>query len=814
MSGLVGDVRYAWRLLLRSPGYALVAVAVLALGIGANTVAFGYYQALALSPLPGVTGSADIQVIAARSNGGRIVGLSHRDFRDLQGRMQAYSGVAGSDFIAFTLGRGAAARRITAEAVTGNYFELLGVTAQLGRVLTAADDVTPRGHPVAVLSDTLWRRRFAADRAIVGRTIELNNVPITVVGVAHSSFHGTVVGIDIELFMPVMMLPALSAGYNALEDPRAQMLFGLARPREGISAAQARADVQRAGTLLDAERPNDELGERAVAIRIADSPQGLQTYGGPLVWLMGGTAALLLVVVCANVAGLVLVRTVGRRGEIAARLSLGATPARVGRLLLLEALLVAVPGAALGLLMPQLADPYLTSARSAISVPIYVHLDTAPIAIIALLLAFVSAVLCGFLPGVRASRLDLASAMKDGLSPRAPSVGRLRSTLVVCQVAMSLVLLVGTALVVRSLNAAREASPGFDPRDVATVVIDLRPAGYGGLDGYNFYRRLLDDLRAMDGVEAVSLMRTPLLMVWDFGGRLFAVEGHARGAGDDFEFGFNIVSSGHFRTLKIPLIAGRDFHHDEPPQRVAIVNETLARRFWGSPGNAIGRRLETADWTTFEPVWMTIVGVARDIKYTRLNEEPRPYVYLPFSQAFAPAMAIEVRAAGASPALLDRIRRHIGTLDPAVPIIEARMMAEQTNLGFALYDAAARVLVFIGAAAIALASIGIYGMVAYTVKQSAHEIGIRMAVGAPRGHIVQRYAAGGVRVGAIGAVIGIAGALSVTRLITSLLYGVRPTDVLSFAAATALVVSAALAASLVPAWRASRVDPLVTLRNQ
>ena len=814
MVGLIGDVRYAWRLLLRSPGYALVAVAVLGLGIGANTVAFGYYRALALSPLPGVSNSADIQVIAARSNGGRIVGLSHRDFRDLQDRLQAYSGVAGSDFIGFTLGRGAAARRVTAEAVTGNYFALLGVSAHLGRTLNAGDDTTPRGHPVVVLSHGLWRRHFAADPAVVGRTVELNNVSMTVVGVADPSFHGTVVGIDIELFVPVMMLPALSTGYNALEDPRAQILFGLARPRAGVTAAQARADVERAGTLLDGERPDDELDDRAIAISITDSPQGLQTYGGPLVWLMGGTAVLLLVVVCANVAGLVLVRTVGRRGEIAARLSMGATAGRVGRLLLLEAMLLAVPGACLGLLMPRLADPYLTSARSAISIPIYVHLDIAPIAVAALLLAFLSAVLCGFLPGLRASKVDLASAMKDGLSPRAPTVGRLRSTLVVCQVAMSLVLLVGTALVVRSLNAAREASPGFDPHDVATVVVDLRPAGYGGLDGYNFYRRLLDDLRAMDGVEAASLMRTPLLMVWDFGGRQFAVEGHARGADDDFEFGFNIVSSDHFRTLKIPLIAGRDFHHDEPPQRVAIVNETLARRFWGAPENALGRRLETPDWTTFEPVWITIVGVAKDIKYTRLNEEPRPYVYLPFSQAFAPSMAIEVRAAGASPALLDRIRRRIASLDPAVPIIEARMMTEQTNLGFALYDAAARVLVFIGLAAIGLASIGVYGMVAYTVKQSAHEIGIRMAVGAPRGHIIQRYAAAGLRVGAIGAAIGIAGALSVTRLIASLLYGVRPTDLLSFAAATALVVCAAIAASFVPAWRASRVDPLVTLRNQ
>jgi hypothetical protein len=279
------------------------------------------------------------------------------------------------------------------------------------------------------------------------------------------------------------------------------------------------------------------------------------------------------------------------------------------------------------------------------------------------------------------------------------------------------------------------------------------------------------------------------------------------------EFGFNIIGSDHFDTLRIPIIAGRDFQYEEPATRVAIVNETLARRFWGDPAAAIGRRIETADWTTRTPASMTVVGVVRDIKYTRLNEAAQPYVYLPFSQTYSPMMAVHVRAPQAA-ALLDRLRRYVTTLDPNVLVVESRMLVEQTNLGFALYDTAARVLVIIGLAAVALAALGVYGLVAYTVKQSAQEIGIRMAIGAPRAHIVRRYLSGGVRLGALGVAIGIALAMAGSRLMSALLYGVSATDLPSFAAATAVVLGAALAASFVPAWRASRVNPLVSLRHQ
>ena len=810
---VLGDVRYAVRLLTRAPAYSIVVIAVLALGIGANIVAFGYYRALALAPLPGVDGSARLHAVGTTTKGGDAEALSYDDYKYIRDRARSYEGLAGSNFDPLTLGRGTEARRVYGELVTGNYFPMLRVGAHHGRTLLPTDDVTPRRHPVVVLSYSLWQRQFDGDPSVVGRIIHLNNVPLTVVGIAAQDFHGSVVGLDIDLFVTVMMQPVLSGGWDALANPQAPLLFGLGRPRRGVDLEQARSELRLIGAQLAAHRPASELRERAMALPIRESPQGLQTYGGPLVGLLGITAILLLIVVCANVAGLVLVRTLGRRGEIAARLALGATRARITRLLLIESLILAIPGAWLGLQMPGTVHWYLVEWRSLVSAPIYVDLDAGSMVVVAVVLACASALLSGLMPGLSASRVDLAASMNDGLSPRGPASSRLRSGLVICQVAMALILMVGAALVVRSLSAARKADPGFDPRNVASVVIDVRAAGYDAPQGWNFYRRLQDDVRAMEGVESVSVMWLPLLMVWDFGGREFIPEGHSRTPDDNLRFGFNIVGADHFRLLRIPLLAGREFLPDESTARVAVINETFARRFWGAPAAALGKRIQSPDWLTGAPMSMTVVGVARDIKYARLSEPARPYVYLPHAQAYTPTMAIHVRSAGPATTLIERVRRHIRSADSNVPVLEAEMLEAQTRLSFAMYEVAARVLRVVGVVAVLLAALGIYGLVAYTVKQSAHEIGIRMAIGARQADIVRRYVRSGLWLALAGAAIGIAVSLAVGRVMTVLLFGVSPHDARSLAAATALVVSAATAAALVPAWRAAHVDPLISLRR-
>jgi predicted permease len=810
------DLRYAARVLLRSPGYALVVIAVLAIGIGTNLVAFGAYKALALTPVAGVANSADLHVITATTTAGRRVALSHQDYEFLRDRLDRYDGLAGANLRGFTVGTGATARRAMGEMVTGNYFQVLGVGAQVGRTLLPSDDAIPRAHPVVVLSDFAWRRDFGGDPGIVGTTLQVSNVPMTIIGVAAADFHGTTVGIEMELFVPVMMQPALSNGWDALANPDAELLFAIGRPRSGVTLEQARAAAAVAGKQLAAERIADRLADRATVLPIQESPAGTQTYAQPVVRLLGATSVLLLIVVCANVAGLVLVRGISRRGEIATRLAVGASRGRIARLLLIENLLLAVPGAAIGFQLRLLAEPYLTSAPAdSFGLTMHFNWNGGLMFGAAVVLACVSALLCGLLPALQATRVDLAASMKDSLSARGPSTSRLRNVLVAGQVAMALVLLVTMALVIRSLEAAREANPGFDPRNVASVLVDLRSAGYNDRTGPLFYERLTRDMRAMEGVETVSLLDIPLLMLWELSGRAFTVEGRAAQRRDDTEFGFNVVSAEHFRTLRIPLIAGRDFdpRDDRSALPVVIVNETLATAFWGTAQNAVGRRVRSRAWVTDVPQWFTIVGVARDIKYTRLTEQPRPYVYFPSAQAYVPTMFVHVRSQGPLTGLVARVRARVQALDPRVPILDARMLQEQTNMGLAVYEAAARILAVVGAAAIALAALGVYGLVAYAVKQNTQEIGIRVAIGAPRLEILQRFLVRGLRVGISGALVGIVAAIGTARLMSTLLYGVGASDVMSFVAAIVVVLAATLAASLVPAWRAARVEPLKALRH-
>jgi predicted permease len=707
------------------------------------------------------------------------------------------------------LGRGTGALLVYGELVTGSYFDVLGVSAQLGRVLQPSDDVVRGGHPVAVLSDALWRREFGADPAVIGRTIEVARARLTVVGVADATFHGSAAGLETALFVPYAMQPELD-GTDRLDDARTPWVFAFGRPRPGVSLAQARAESVALSAELARELPAEGFGQRAVVIPIWQSPQGAQTYMLPAVSLMGVMSLLLLLVVCANVAGLVLVRGLGRRAEIGVRLALGASRARVVRLLLVENLLLAVPGALAGLWLVRLEAPYLFAAQPSVAglPPLFFNVGTGPDVRVALLLACVSTLAAGLVPALRASRLDLATVMKDDLAPSGAGKNRLRSGLVVVQVTMALLLLVGTALVARSLGQARQASPGFDAHGVASMW--LVPDS-DGTRVQVFYRSLLDELRADPAIDAASVMKNPLLVLFDMNTAEFRPESSQRPRDEDVRFGFNVVGPDYFRTLRMPLVAGREFDGGDVPsaEKVAVVNETLARRFWGDPAAAIGQRLQTEAWSLG---WLTVVGVARDSKYARLTEPPRPYVYLPHAQANNDMMFVLARGPS-GPAALDALRRHVRELDATMPVMQEGMLAGQTNLGLGIYDVTARVLGMVGLAGIGLMAIGIYGLVAYTVRQSAHETGIRMAIGASRPRIVGRFLLRGLWLGIAGAALGIAAALALTRLMASMLYGVAATDTVSFVVAAAAVLATTLAASLVPAWRASRADPLVVLRH-
>jgi predicted permease len=819
---LASDVRYAIRTLAKNPAFALTAVAVLTLGIGLNAAVFTMFKGIALSPMAGVDGSARLTVIFAETSTGRQVRVSYPDYRYLRDHDRAFSGLMGSIVATLNLGRGRNARQVWGEFVTGNYFQVLGVRAQLGRTLLPSDEVAPGRHPVVVLGDGLWRRLFAADPEIVGRNIVINNHQLTVVGVADPTFHGTTVVYDVDLFVPVMMAPQLGFNFGSdqatpssiLSDRRTAVFYPQGYLRPGTTRADATAQIDALWTALSRGRPLADVAERVRVVPFWRTPNGAPIVLLPTLIVLGAMGLLVLAIACANIAGLVLVRGISRRGEIAVRLALGATRTRIVRLLVVENLVLAVPGALLGVLLARRGIPVLVEYAAWLAAPerVFFNIEVDGLVIgFAALVACASALVFGFVPALQSSRLDLVSAINEDASPRGASRGRLRSGLVVAQVAVSLLLLVGAGLVTRSLEAARRANPGYDASHVMTLGLDVKQNAYDESRGRMFYRDLLEAARADRGVESATLAAFIPLGFLDTPSRRVAIEGYEPRRGEDLAFMFNTIGPDYFCTLRIPLVAGRAFEDrdDHTAAPVVVVNRTLAQRFWGNAADAVGKRVRVADGE-----WRTVIGVAADVKYSRINESPRPYFYLPFLQAYRSSMILHTRGPAPIEQLVDQARAHVTALDANLPILYARPLAGAIAGALLLFNLTAKMLFLFGVTGMALAAIGTYGLVSYTVKQSTHEIGIRMALGASGSSILCAFLGRGLRLGAVGAALGIVAALGAARLLGSVLFGVGPTDAASFARALAMVLGTVIVATIVPAGRAARTNPLRALRHQ
>jgi len=813
----VSDVRYAIRSLAKNPVFSLTVVGVLTLGIGLNAAVFTMVKSIALTPLAGVDGSARLGVVYGETNAGREVHLSYPDYKYIRDHDSAFTGLLGSAFITANLGRGQRARPIAAELVTGNYFQVLGVRAERGRTLLPSDEIAPGRHPVVVISDGLWRRDFGADPDIVGKTVEIKQYPLTVVGVADAAFHGTIVSYDIEAFIPVMMAAQIGLQNTPLSDitsdRRTTILTVLGHPRPGVTLANAAAQTDALWATLSRDRPLTDATGHLRVVPFWKAPGSAQSYVLPTLTVLGAMGLLVLLIACANIAGLVLVRGVSRRGEIAVRLALGATRTRIVRLLIAENLVLAVPGAVLGVLLAERAIPVLVGYAEALAAPqrLFFNIEVDSLVIgFAVLVACGSALAFGFVPALQSAQVDLVSVINEDASPRGAARGRLRSALVVAQVAVSLLLLVGAGLATRSFEAAGRANPGFDASHVTAVEMDVKENRYDESRGRVFYRQLLDAARADPGVESATLAAYIPLAFLPTRAERVAIEGYQPRRDEDLAFLSNTVGSDYFRTLRIDLVAGRGFEDrdDETAAPVAIVNDTFARRFWGGAAKAIGKRIRVSDGD-----WRTVVGVAADLKYIRINESPRPYVYLPFPQSYRSAMILHTRGRAPDADLVDQARARVAALDPDL-LTSARPLAEQKKGALLFFNFTATMLFIFGAAGVALAAMGTYGLVSYTVRQSTHEIGIRMALGASGLSIVRRFLGRGLRLGAIGASVGVVAALGATRLLTSALFGVTPTDGVSFALALALVFGVVIVATIVPAWRAARTNPLSALRHQ
>jgi predicted permease len=818
----VSDVRYAIRALSKNKAFSLTVVGVLTLGIGLNAAVFTMLKGMALTPLGGVDDAVRLAVIFGETSTGRQLRVSYPDYQYIRDHVPAFSGLMGSSLVQLNLGRGRNARQVSGELVTGNYFQVLGVRAERGRTLLPSDEIAPGRHPVIVISDALWRHDFGADPDIVGKTVEINNYLLTVVGVADPTFHGTIVSYDVEAFIPVMMAAEIGIGgglpgtpsSNVLSDRRAALLFPQGYLQPGTTVANAAAQIDAAWATLARDRPLTDAALRLRVVPFWQSPTGGQTYALPTVMVLSAMGLLVLMIACANIAGLVLVRGVSRRGEIAVRLALGATRARIVRLLIVENLVLAVPGAVLGVLVASWGIPVLMGYAELFAAPqrLFFNIEVDRLVIgFSALMACACALVFGFVPALQSSRVDLVAVINEDASPRGAARGRLRTSLVVAQVAVSLLLLVGAGLVTRSVEAARRANPGFDSSHVTAIALDVKQNAYDESRGRVFYRKLLDAVRADPGTESATLAAVIPLGFLPTPAKRIDIEGYEPRRGEDLAFMFNTVGSDYFRTLRINLMAGRAFEDrdDEATQPVVIVNNTLAQRFLAGASNAIGKRLRVADGD-----WRTVIGVAADVKYAQINESPRPYFYVPFPQSYRSSMILHTRGPAPVDQLVERARAAVTVLDGDLPIPSARPLADRTAASLLFMNFTARMLFLFGVAGMALAAMGTYGLVSYIVKQSTHEIGIRMALGATALSVLRGFIGRGLRLGAIGAALGIVAALGATRLLGSVLFGVSATDPISFVRALAIVLGGVVIATIVPAWRAARTNPLSALRHQ
>ncbi|MEO8679778.1 MAG: ABC transporter permease [Vicinamibacterales bacterium] len=819
--GLLSDVRYAIRTLAKNPAFSLTVVGVLTLGIGLNAAVFTMLKGIALSPVAGVDGSARLAVIYGETSGGRELALSYPDYQYLRDHNQAFSGLFGSSLGKANLGRGRGARQIWAELVTGNYFQVLGVRAERGRTLLPTDELAPGAHPVVVLGHGLWERDFASDPDIVGKTIDINDRTLTVVGVADAAFHGTTVVYDVEAYLPVMMASELGFNFGSqpgtpggvFADRRATMFQPQGYLKPGVTLATAAAQIDALWAELARERPLAEVAQRLKVVPFWQAPSGAPLVLLPTLGVVSAMGLLVLLIACANIAGLVLVRGLSRRGEIAVRLALGAARARVVRLLVVENLVIAVPGAILGVLLAQRGIRVLAEYAERLAAPerVFFNIEVDGLVIgFAVAIACLCAMVFGLVPAFQSSRMDLALAINEDASPRGAARGRMRAGLVVAQVAVSVLLLVGAGLVTRSLEAARQANPGFDSRQVAIAAVDVKQNRYDEPRGRVFYRDLVAAARADATTESATLAAFTPLGFLDTPTRRVAIEGYEPRRGEDLSFMSNTIGSDYFRTLRIPLIAGREFddRDDEAGTPVVIVNHTLAQRFWDDAANAVGKRVQVGD-----AAWRTVIGVAADVKYSRIDEPPRPYLYLPFLQSYRSNMILHTRGSAPVNVLMDQARAHLATLDADLPILYVRQLADGIKGALILLNLAATMLFAFGVTGMALAAIGTYGLVSYTVRQSTREIGIRMALGASRLVVVRGFVVSGLRLGGVGIVLGTAAALGANTLLGSVLFGVTATDGPSFVRALAIVLGGVIVATVVPAWRAARTSPLMALRH-
>jgi putative ABC transport system permease protein len=817
MESVWQDLRYGLRSLIRAPIFAASAVLSLGLGVGANTTIFTLLNALFLKPLP-VERPTELVAVSTldtknTTQFGNTLPLSYPNLVDLRQSRRTLSGLAGySAPVGLAMSTGGEPEPVFAQLVSGNYFDVLGLRPAAGRFFVPEEDRAPGTHPVVVVNHRFWQRRFGGRADIVGRTIRLNAIDFTIVGVAPSEFMGVTVLFGPDLWLPAMMTPLVvpheSAGW--LTDRFALSFSGVARLAPGTTIAQARAQLSTLAQALERTYPNENTGRGVSVLPLTEATifsgmrQGLLLGGVVLMAVVG----LVLLIACSNVANLLLARASNRRQEMAIRLALGARRGRIIRQLLTESALLAMAGGALGFLFGIWGRDLLWSYRPMPNNFVELTLDSSVVAF-GIAISVLTGVVFGIAPALHASRSSVGDTLKDSRASGRSGGAALRNALVVGQMALSLVALAAAALFLRSIQQAYAIDPGFDASKVAVVSVSAQQARYDQTRTERLYRDVRERLSTVRGIESVSWAANAPL--WAKLYRHISIEGRPQSDGTNSVLMLiNTIDVGYFRTLGVALRRGREFGPEDraDSRAVAIVNDTMASKYW--PGQeAVGRHVQLDG----ETVAREVVGVVNTTKYQTLGEAPQPCVFVPLSQRYSDAMVLYVRTVADPDLMLATVQREVRALAPDVPLTMASSVQSLLRQSLWMVKFGVGLLAAFGMLALGLASVGIYGVIAYSVAQRTREMGLRIALGADASAVRRLVFRQAMTLVAAGLVVGLAGALLIGRAMTSLLYGVSGADAVSLTSASLVLLLVAAVASYLPARRAARIDPVISLRE-
>lgn len=808
------DFRYGCRQLWRNPGFSALAVLCLVLGIGANAAVFSWVEGILFRPYPAVTHQERLVALAGTAQGETgATEISWQDYLDLQRSCTLCEEFFVSKITGATLSIGDHAERTTGSLVSANYFDAIGVHPMLGRGFQAGEDVGNNSHPIVVISYQLWQGRFKGDPDIVGKTQRFNNVPHTIIGVAPEGFYGTFVGWAMQFWVPASMEETFEGGGYKLEDRGARWIESYMRLKPGVSRAQAQQEISAIASRLEKSYPATNRGRGIGLWPLWQTPFNNAGTLLPTLEVMVAVVAFVLLIACANVGNLLLARSFARRQEMCVRLSVGASSYRLFRQLLTEGLILSGLGTVGGLLVAYWCRHLLVlllPARSGVSMYLPGELDWRVMTLSAGI-CFIVALIVGLFPAFQTLNLDLAGSLKAESPTMAGSRSRalMRSGLVVFQVCLSFILLVGAVLLLESLNNIRTTSPGFSTTSVLTTGVPLVAAGYDDQQAKVFQDALIDRLAGVPGVQSAVFARVTPLGYGTYSSTPIAVDGYQATLEEQPAIDYNHVGPGYLATLGIPLLSGREFTRadNENAPLVAIVNRTMMMRYWRGQ-DPVGERLQIKSGA-----WARVIGVAADSKYESMRETPKPFFYVPLRQDFVRGAVLNIRTTQPLQSMLNILTREVHALDPNLALYEMITLQEQVNRSTSPQLVAVTLVSTLGGLALLLAAVGLYGVMSYAVAQSTRELGLRMALGAGAANLLRLVISRGLKLTAMGVLFGAIATLVLTRLLGNLLYGVSPHDPLVFGMALTVMMMTAVAACLLPAWRATHTDPARVLRD-